>query len=69
MNTGPACHHNKGEVNIPVTLVVGDVFCLYVLYRTVHALNHAITLWVVWRCSRFLDTEEITHFLNFSKFS
>ena len=51
-------------MNIPVTLALGDVFCQHVLYCTVHALNHAITLWVVWRCSRFLDTEEVTHFLK-----
>ena len=51
-------------MNIPVTLVLGDVFCQHVLYCTVHLLNHAITLRVVWRGSRFLDTEEVTHFLK-----
>ena len=44
--------------------MLSDIFYQHVLYRTVHALNHAITLWVVWHCSRFLDTEEVTHFLK-----
>ena len=64
MNIGPVHHHNYGQVNIPVTLVLRDVLCQHVLNRTVHTLNHAITLWVVQRCSRFLDIAEVIHFLE-----
>ena len=64
MNIGPVRHHNHGQVNIPVTLVLREVLSRHVLYRTVHTLNHAITLWVVRRCSRFLDIEEVINSLN-----
>ena len=60
MNTGLVCHHNHGWVNIPVTLVLSDMFCQHVMYLIVHMVNHAIILWVV-RCSSFLDILDVQH--------
>ena len=64
MNRPAICHHEEGNVMIPISVVFLHKFCQLCLQSPVHPFHHPIRLWMQRRSAGFPYTKELAHFLE-----